>query len=105
MAEGSSIPRRKFLTQTALGVAALSTARVFPSTPLFAQLDDRIPKDLQYFMGFRRTGFQALKRVSLSMFYTGSRSWTEIGYEGMFLLNVHEEPDENHKPNNRIILE
>lgn len=56
-------------------------------------------------MGFRRTGFQALKRVSLSMFYAGSRSWTEIGYEGMFLLNVHEEPDENHKPNNRIILE
>jgi hypothetical protein len=36
-------------------------------------------------LGFRRTGFQALKRISLSMFYTDSRSWTEIGYEGMFL--------------------
>jgi hypothetical protein len=35
--------------------------------------------------GFRRTGFQALKRVSLSMFYTDSRSWKEIGYEGMFM--------------------
>ena len=35
--------------------------------------------------GFRRTGFQALKRVSLSMFYTESRSWKEIGYEGMFM--------------------
>jgi hypothetical protein len=35
--------------------------------------------------GFRRSGFQALKRVSLSMFYTESRSWKEIGYEGMFM--------------------
>ena len=35
--------------------------------------------------GVRRTGFQALKRVSLSMFYTESRSWKEIGYEGMFM--------------------
>jgi hypothetical protein len=35
--------------------------------------------------GFRRTAFQALKRVSLSMFYTDSRSWKEIGYEGMFM--------------------
>jgi hypothetical protein len=35
--------------------------------------------------GFRRTGFQALKRVSLSMFYTDSRSWKEIGYDGMFM--------------------
>ncbi len=34
---------------------------------------------------FRRTGFQALKRVSLSMYYTDERSWKEIGYEGMFL--------------------
>ena len=33
-------------------------------------------------IGFRRTGFQALKRVSLSMFYTESRSWKEIGFEG-----------------------
>lgn len=37
------------------------------------------------YLGFRRTGFQALKRISLSMFYTESRSWPEIGYEGMFL--------------------
>jgi len=36
-------------------------------------------------LGFRRTGFQALKRVSISMFYTDSRSWKEIGYEGMFM--------------------
>jgi hypothetical protein len=35
--------------------------------------------------GFRRTAFQALKRVSLSMFYTNSRSWREIGYDGMFM--------------------
>jgi hypothetical protein len=35
--------------------------------------------------GFRRSGFQALKRVSLSMFYTESRTWKEIGYEGMFM--------------------
>lgn len=34
---------------------------------------------------FRRTAFQALKRVSLSMYYTESRSWNEIGYDGMFL--------------------
>jgi len=34
---------------------------------------------------FRRTGFQALKRVSLSMYYTDSRSWPGIQYDGMFL--------------------
>ena len=34
---------------------------------------------------FRRTAFQALKRVSVSMFYTESRAWNEIGYDGMFL--------------------
>ncbi len=34
---------------------------------------------------FRRTAFQALKRTSLSMFYTDSRSWNEIHYDGMFL--------------------
>jgi hypothetical protein len=34
---------------------------------------------------FRRTAFQALKRISLSMFYTEHRSWNEIGYDGMFL--------------------
>jgi hypothetical protein len=36
-------------------------------------------------LAFRRTAFQALKRVSLSMFYTDNRSWNEIGYNGMFL--------------------
>ncbi|MCX6132725.1 MAG: hypothetical protein NTU47_02830 [Ignavibacteriales bacterium] len=35
--------------------------------------------------GFRRTGFQALKRVSMSMFYTESRTWKEIGFDGMFM--------------------
>ena len=35
--------------------------------------------------GFRRTAFQALERVSLSMFYTDNRPWKEIGYEGMFM--------------------
>ena len=34
---------------------------------------------------FRRTAFQALKRLSLSMFYTDPQSWNEIGYTGMFL--------------------
>lgn len=36
-------------------------------------------------LAFRRTGFQALKRTCLSMFYTDSRSWDEISYHGMFL--------------------
>jgi hypothetical protein len=36
-------------------------------------------------IGFRRTAFQALKRVSVSMFYTDNRSWKEIGYDGMFM--------------------
>ena len=36
-------------------------------------------------LGFRRTGFQALKRISMSMFYTESRTWKEIGYDGMFM--------------------
>lgn len=36
-------------------------------------------------LAFRRTAFQALKRISLSMFYTDSRTWNEIHYEGMFL--------------------
>jgi hypothetical protein len=36
-------------------------------------------------IGFRRTAFQALKRVSLSMFYTENHSWQEIGYDGMFM--------------------
>ncbi len=34
---------------------------------------------------FRRTAFQALKRLSLSMYYTDSRSWPGIQYDGMFL--------------------
>ncbi|HTP13538.1 MAG TPA: twin-arginine translocation signal domain-containing protein [Bacteroidota bacterium] len=34
-------------------------------------------------LGFRRTGFQALKRTCLSMFYTDQRAWSEIGFEGM----------------------
>lgn len=33
---------------------------------------------------FRRTGFQALKRLSMSMYYTDPRSWNAIGFEGMF---------------------
>jgi len=36
-------------------------------------------------LSFRRQGFQALKRISLSLFYTDKRSWNEIGYDGMFL--------------------
>jgi len=35
---------------------------------------------------FRRTGFQALKRLCMSMHYTDSRSWDEIRYHGMFML-------------------
>ncbi len=34
-------------------------------------------------LGFRRTGFQALKRLSMSMHYTDGNSWEEIGYHGM----------------------
>jgi hypothetical protein len=33
----------------------------------------------------RRKGFIALKKLCLSMYYTDSRSWPEIRYEGMFL--------------------
>ena len=36
-------------------------------------------------LSFRRTAFQALKQISLSLFYTDSRSWNEIHYDGMFL--------------------
>jgi hypothetical protein len=35
--------------------------------------------------GVRRSGFQALKRISMSMYYTDERSWKDIGYEGMFM--------------------
>ena len=34
-------------------------------------------------LGFRRTGFQALKRLSMSMVYTDQRSFGEIGYHGI----------------------
>jgi len=34
-------------------------------------------------LGFRRTGFQALKRLSMSMHYTDEHSWDEIGYHGL----------------------
>ena len=36
-------------------------------------------------LGFRRTAFQALKRLCASMYYTDARTWGEIEYEGMFL--------------------
>lgn len=32
--------------------------------------------------GFRRTAFQALKRLLMSMYYTRDESWKEIGYDG-----------------------
>jgi len=59
----------------------------------FSSFVDMSPEDqdsyLQSWMTssyeFRRTAFQALKRISLSMFYTEGRSWNEIGYDGMFL--------------------
>jgi len=34
-------------------------------------------------LAFRRKGFQALKRLTLSMYYTDRRSWATIGYHGM----------------------
>jgi len=33
---------------------------------------------------FRRTAFQALKRLSMSMYYTDQVTWEEIGYHGNF---------------------
>jgi hypothetical protein len=36
-------------------------------------------------LSFRRTAFQALKRINLSLFYTDSRSWSEIHFDGLFL--------------------
>ena len=36
-------------------------------------------------ISFRRTAFQALKRLCMSMHYTDARSSEEIGYHGMFL--------------------
>lgn len=36
-------------------------------------------------IAFRRTAFQALKRLCASMYYTDTRSWEGIEYTGMFL--------------------
>ena len=36
-------------------------------------------------LAFRRTAFQALKRLCASMYYTDHHSWQEIEYVGMFL--------------------
>ena len=36
-------------------------------------------------LAFRRTGFQGLKRLCMSMYYSDARSHAEIGYDGMFL--------------------
>jgi hypothetical protein len=36
-------------------------------------------------ISFRRTAFQALKRLCMSMHYTDARSSEEIGYHGMFM--------------------
>ena len=41
-------------------------------------------------LSFRRTGFQALKRVCLSMVYTEPESWKEIGFSGLDI------PTESH---------
>jgi hypothetical protein len=50
-----------------------------------ASQDDYIRGWMTSSLGFRRTGFQALKRLSMSMHYTDERSWEEIGYHGMEL--------------------
>jgi hypothetical protein len=34
-------------------------------------------------LGFRRTGFQALKRLCMSMYYTDPASFSAIGYTPM----------------------
>ncbi len=36
-------------------------------------------------LAFRRTGFQSLKRLCTSMFYTDTRTWDEIGYSTVLL--------------------
>jgi hypothetical protein len=36
-------------------------------------------------LGFRRTGFQALKRLCMSMFYTDERTFSEIGYTPLYV--------------------
>ena len=35
-------------------------------------------------LGFRRTGFQALKRITMSVYYTEPHSWQAIGFDSMF---------------------
>jgi hypothetical protein len=35
--------------------------------------------------GFRRTAFQALKRLMMSMYYTHDKSWESIGFDGPLL--------------------
>lgn len=34
-------------------------------------------------LAFRRTAFQGLKRLSMSMFYTDSHTWSEFGYQAV----------------------
>jgi hypothetical protein len=36
-------------------------------------------------LAFRRTAFQALKRLCMSMYYTDEQAWAAIGYDGLFL--------------------
>ena len=36
-------------------------------------------------LAFRRTAFQGLKRLCMSMYYTDGRSWHEIGYQAVTL--------------------
>jgi hypothetical protein len=50
-----------------------------------ADRDEYLFDWMQSSLNFRRTAFQALKRTSVSMFYSDSRTWKEIGYDGMFL--------------------
>jgi hypothetical protein len=46
-----------------------------------AHIDDWMTSRL----GFRRTGFQALKRLCMSMFYTDERTFSEIGYTPLYV--------------------
>ena len=41
-------------------------------------------------LAFRRTAFQGLKRLSMSMFYTDSRTWRECGYEAVTVPEDHQ---------------
>ena len=45
--------------------------------------DSYLEDSMTSIIGFRRTGFQALKRTSMSMFYTNEQTWKEIGFAGM----------------------